>query len=104
MNLRPWLILSRGSNLPTVWSSTMAGWLLGAYWSSKTNVLLFGLTDGPSTEVAWWPLPWLLLAVSAIYVGGMILNDVFDAAWDAQHRPTRPIPSCLLYTSDAADE
>jgi 4-hydroxybenzoate polyprenyltransferase len=23
----------------------------------------------------------------------MILNDVFDAAWDAQHRPTRPIPS-----------
>jgi 4-hydroxybenzoate polyprenyltransferase len=93
MNLRPWLILSRGSNLPTVWSSTMAGWLLGAYWSSKANVLLFGLTDGPSAEVAWWPLPWLLLAVSAIYVGGMILNDVFDAAWDAQHRPTRPIPS-----------
>ena len=93
MNLRPWLILSRGSNLPTVWSSTMAGWLLGAYWSSKANVLLFGLTDGPSAEVAWWPLPWLLLAVSAIYVGGMILNDVFDAAWDTQHRPTRPIPS-----------
>ena len=93
MNLRPWLILSRGSNLPTVWSSTMAGWLLGAYWSSKANVLLFGLTDGRSAEVAWWPLPWLLLAVSAIYVGGMILNDVFDAAWDAQHRPTRPIPS-----------
>jgi len=93
MNLRPWLILSRGSNLPTVWSSTMAGWLLGAYWSSKANVLLFGVPYGPSTEVAWWPLPWLLLAVSAIYVGGMILNDVFDAAWDAQHRPTRPIPS-----------
>jgi 4-hydroxybenzoate polyprenyltransferase len=93
MNLRPWLILSRGSNLPTVWSSTMAGWLLGAYWSSKANIFQLGLTDGPSTEVAWWPLPWLLLAVSAIYVGGMILNDVFDAAWDTQHRPTRPIPS-----------
>jgi 4-hydroxybenzoate polyprenyltransferase len=93
MNLRPWLILSRGSNLPTVWSSTMAGWLLGAYWSSKANLFQLGVTDGPSTEVAWWPLPWLLLAVSAIYVGGMILNDVFDAAWDAQHRPTRPIPS-----------
>lgn len=93
MNLRPWLILSRGSNLPTVWSSTMAGWLLGAYWSRNILRLQLGLTDGPSAEVAWWPLPWLLLAVSAIYVGGMILNDVFDAAWDTQHRPLRPIPS-----------
>lgn len=93
MNLRPWLILSRGSNLPTVWSSTMAGWLLGTYWSSKASTFPLGLTEGGSTEVALWPLPWLLLAVSAIYVGGMILNDVFDAAWDAQHRPARPIPS-----------
>ena len=93
MNLRPWLILSRGSNLPTVWSSTMAGWLLGTYWISKASTFPLGLTEGGSTEVALWPLPWLLLAVSAIYVGGMILNDVFDAAWDAQHRPTRPIPS-----------
>jgi 4-hydroxybenzoate polyprenyltransferase len=88
MNLRAWLVLSRGSNLPTVWSSTMAGWLLGTYWSAGPLKL------GESiAALAWWPLPCLLLAVSAIYVGGMILNDVFDAEWDARHRPTRPIPS-----------
>lgn len=91
MNLRAWLILSRGSNLPTVWSSTMAGWLLGVYWTSRAG--WFPLTEGGLPQVDFWPLPWLLLAVSAIYVGGMILNDVFDAEWDARHRPTRPIPS-----------
>jgi 4-hydroxybenzoate polyprenyltransferase len=88
MNLRAWLVLSRGSNLPTVWSSTMAGWLLGAYWSVGPFM------DAKAVAaLVWWPLPCLLLAVSAIYVGGMILNDVFDAEWDARHRPSRPIPS-----------
>jgi 4-hydroxybenzoate polyprenyltransferase len=99
MNLRAWLILSRGSNLPTVWSSVLVGWLAATYWDGLSSSLWLGKpgmvdfaqpADGP---IVFWTLPWLLLAVSAIYVGGMILNDAFDAAWDAQHRPTRPIPS-----------
>ncbi len=98
MNFRAWLILSRGSNLPTVWSSTMAGWLTATYWDGLSSSLstLPQMVDysQPATGLlVFWTLPWLLLAVSAIYVGGMILNDAFDAAWDAQHRPTRPIPA-----------
>ena len=37
---------------------------------------------------------WLLLISSAgLYLGGMVLNDVFDAKLDAIERPERPIPS-----------
>jgi 4-hydroxybenzoate polyprenyltransferase len=38
-------------------------------------------------------LPWLLLATTALYAGGVVLNDVFDARLDALERPERPIPS-----------
>lgn len=99
MNLRPWLVLSRASNLPTVWSSTMAGWLAGTYLDGQSSSLYWGLLrlDQPvNVPILFWPLAALLLAVSAIYVGGMILNDAFDAEWDAQHRPTRPIPSGVV--------
>ena len=37
-------------------------------------------------------LPGLLLATAALYAGGVVLNDVFDAALDAVERPERPIP------------
>jgi 4-hydroxybenzoate polyprenyltransferase len=39
------------------------------------------------------PLTLLLIAVSLAYVGGMYLNDAFDAEIDARERPERPIPS-----------
>jgi 4-hydroxybenzoate polyprenyltransferase len=98
MNLRPWLILSRGSNLPTVWSSILVGWLAATYWDGMSSSLsldprMVDYARPASAPILFWPLAWLLLAVSAIYVGGMILNDAFDAEWDAQHRPSRPIPS-----------
>ena len=35
----------------------------------------------------------LLTASAGLYLGGMVLNDVFDRAQDAQERPNRPIPS-----------
>ena len=35
----------------------------------------------------------LLLASAGLYLGGMVLNDVFDAQLDAVERPERPIPS-----------
>ena len=35
----------------------------------------------------------LLVALSLFYVGGMYLNDAFDAGIDAVERPERPIPS-----------
>lgn len=38
-------------------------------------------------------LPGLLAATAALYAGGVVLNDVFDASTDALERPERPIPS-----------
>lgn len=46
---------------------------------------------------------WLLLLSSAgLYLGGMVLNDVFDAALDAVERPERPIPSGRISRRAAA--
>ena len=78
--LRTLLILGRVSNLPTVWSNCLAGWFLGGGgdWSRFAGVC------GGST---------------LLYVGGMYLNDAFDAQFDQQHRPERPIPSGAIGTA-----
>src|SRR5882762_7455244 len=71
---RTLLILGRVSNLPTVWSNCLAGWLL-------------------SGGGAWGNFALLGIAATCLYLGGMYLNDAFDAQFDEQHRPERPIPS-----------
>jgi hypothetical protein len=71
--LRTLLVLSRASNLPTVWSNCLAGWWLGGHESTKN-------------------LPWLFAGVTLLYIGGMYFNDAFDANFDRQHRKERPIP------------
>src|SRR5205823_1688264 len=38
-------------------------------------------------------LPLLFFGTSALYTGGMFLNDAFDAEFDRQRRSGRPIPS-----------
>jgi len=72
--VRALLALSRVSHLPTVWSNCLAGWWLGG--------------GGNFAK-----LPLLFLGVSALYTGGMFLNDAFDADFDRQRRAERPIPS-----------
>lgn len=74
LQLRTLLVLGRMSNLPTIWSNCLAGWLLGGGGN-------------------YWKLPFLLLGVSVLYTGGMFLNDAFDEEFDRQYRPERPIPS-----------
>jgi len=71
---RTLLVLGRVSNLPTVWTNCLAGWWLsgGGHYGK---------------------LPFLFLGTSALYTGGMYLNDAFDAEFDRQRRPERPIPS-----------
>lgn len=69
------LRLGRVSNLPTVWTNTLAA---------------VALAGGAIADAA---TPVLLLAISLAYVGGMYLNDAFDAGIDARERPERPIPS-----------
>ena len=69
------LKLGRISNLPTVWTNTLAGVVLAGGAIADARV------------------PWLLLALSLCYTAGMFLNDAFDREFDARHRPERPIPS-----------
>jgi hypothetical protein len=69
------LRLGRVSNLPTVWTNTLAG------------IVLAGGDVGDRRN-----LP-LLVALSLFYVAGMYLNDAYDAEIDARERPERPIPS-----------
>src|SRR5438270_11424261 len=40
-----------------------------------------------------WRAWWLIAASVLLYAGGVVLNDVFDAARDAVERPERAIPS-----------
>jgi 4-hydroxybenzoate polyprenyltransferase len=69
------LKLGRVSNLPTVWTNGLTGMVFAG---------------GSLADARAWPL---LLALSLFYVGGMYLNDAFDAEIDARQRPERPIPS-----------
>jgi 4-hydroxybenzoate polyprenyltransferase len=71
--LRTLLVLGRASNLPTVWSNCLAGRWLGGHGETKN-------------------LPFLFIGITLLYVGGMYLNDAFDANFDRQHRKERPIP------------
>ncbi len=79
-NLRTWLVLGRVSNLPTVWSNCLAGWLLGG---------------GGEIE----QFLWLTLGATWLYLGGVFLNDAFDVQFDQQHRRERPIPSGQVHVT-----
>ncbi len=72
--VRTILALTRPARLPTVWSNCLAGWWLGG-------------------DRDWEGLPLLLAAASFLFFGGAFLNDAFDADFDREHRPYRPIPA-----------
>ena len=78
MRLTTLLQLGRASNLPTVWSNVIAATVLAGAALQDLRLMI------------------MLFAMSLLYVGGMALNDAFDAAYDARHRPERPIPSGRL--------
>ena len=72
---RAYLLLSRISNLPTVWSNVLAG------------------TIAAHGAFAWRDVALVSAAVSVLYTAGMFLNDAFDHAFDATHRADRPLPA-----------
>ncbi len=84
--------LLRLMRLPTVFtafSNILCGYLLThkvtvAQLTSESDLLL------------------LLTASAGLYLGGMVLNDVCDAALDAVERPERPIPSGQISRRQAA--
>src|SRR5262245_66174402 len=73
-HVRTLLMLGRVSNLPTVWSNCLAGWLLGGGGLAARFVLLCS-------------------GATFLYVGGMYLNDAFDVEFDREFRRDRPIPA-----------
>src|SRR5215813_6594523 len=75
--LRALLVLGRVSNLPTVWSNCLAGWVLGDRGCPHR-------------------LPFLITGASFLYVAGMFLNDAFDVAFDREYRKERPVPSGVI--------
>lgn len=93
-NLKSWLVLTRCSNLPTVWSNVISGWLLGIAAVIHTPTLVVPRALSGTLFI-------LLLGISLLYVAGMILNDVFDYEWDCKNRPERPLPSGVISRSKA---
>lgn len=75
-----YLQLMRPANIVTSWADILAGFAISGF---------VALQAGTAAET----LLWLLLATTGLYGGGVVFNDVFDAALDAQERPERPIPS-----------
>jgi len=73
MTFQTFLKLGRVSNLPTVWTNAIAGAVL----AGQPNLSVI-LSAG--------------VALTLFYVGGMWLNDAFDAEIDARERANRPIP------------
>lgn len=73
MTYKTFFKLGRVSNLPTVWTNAIAGTVLAGQPSFGTIVIV-------------------ALALTLFYVGGMWLNDAFDAEIDARERANRPIP------------
>lgn len=108
--LRAWLEIMRISNLPTVLSNAIAGATLGAAAAAADRARQAGTVEwfggfvshhaGPEMPVDPLQNPAQagrllapLLPPMLAYLGGMVLNDAFDARIDARERPTRPIPS-----------
>ncbi|QGJ69519.1 4-hydroxybenzoate polyprenyltransferase [Planctomycetales bacterium 10988] len=54
-------------------------------------LITYVITQGSSTP--WPAIVGLFLASSCLYLGGMVLNDVYDIEKDRNERPERPIPS-----------
>ena len=85
--LLAWLQLLRLPTVFTALADIVCGFLVGA--------TVIG-------EPGWRGLPWLLLSSAGLYLGGMVLNDVFDARLDAVERPERPIPSGRISVQSAS--
>ena len=83
--------LMRPANIVTSVADVLAGITISGFFSRyETN--------------ANQELPVVLLCISTIglYGGGVVFNDVFDAALDAVERPERPIPSGLVTQKQAS--
>lgn len=86
------LRLMRPANLPTAGADVLAG---AAITGAVSTQIPFTLTT------AFCDLILLFFSSVALYAGGVVLNDYFDADLDAIERPERAIPSGLISKKEA---
>ena len=72
--------LMRLANLPTIWSNIIVGFGIG-FSSSKEH------------NFSWF----VFIGLSLLYIGGIVLNDVFDNKYDYKEKLDKPI--CLGYVN-----
>jgi len=80
--LLAYLQLFRLPNVFTAISNIVMGYLFTKF-----------IRGEPLTGVWFTYLISLMLSSSCLYIGGMVLNDVYDFDVDSQDRPHRPLPS-----------
>mgnify|MGYP003681894138 CR=1 FL=1 len=80
--------LARPANLPTAAADILAGIAIGLYLAN-IDVIQF-LVENSNNVFS------LVFSSIALYAGGVVFNDVFDAELDAIERPERAIPSGLI--------
>jgi 4-hydroxybenzoate polyprenyltransferase len=81
------LRLTRPANIVTAISDILAGAAIAGFTG--------GMLELPSVLL-------LIAATIGLYGGGVVFNDVFDAALDRVERPERPIPSGLISEKEGA--
>ena len=106
--LMGYLRLMRPANIITAITDILAGVAIAG---SMISITYYGGAPGTSlgrlflANLSTDLIPsilWLILSTVGLYGGGVVLNDVFDAALDKKERPERPIPSGLIPRKHAA--
>lgn len=82
MQIKTLLTVGRISNLPTIWTNVLAAAVLGHESFTAVNIFT-------RQSLSLWL--GTLFALSLMYLGGMFLNDAFDAPWDKSNGNLRPI-------------
>jgi len=88
--IRAYLRLMRPANIVTSVADVLAGITISGFFTKEV------------TGADLLPVVLLCISTIGLYGGGIVFNDVFDAALDAVERPERPIPSGLVTLQQAA--
>ncbi|MCF3108774.1 UbiA-like protein EboC [Niabella sp. CC-SYL272] len=77
-----YITLCRPANVITAMADVLAGSSIALFYSNIAD-----------TENVYPHIALLLIATAALYAGGIVFNDIFDAGTDRIERPERMIPS-----------
>jgi len=80
----------RPANIITSVSDVLAGIAISGF-----------LVSSNFTEINFLPIILLCISTIGLYGGGVVFNDVFDAALDKVERPERPIPRGIVTIKEA---